>query len=149
MCRLSFFALVSLTLVYSVRIGKVSHARIANTTSLMQSSCSSCLCQCFTPNSSSLLCCQVNCFEMNNTCQVIHSSSKTVSTIILDTSSTIYLVRCSTYSTFANTQPTTQAMTTQRSIVTASGAKTSMNTATTSRRVSGSGSGFFPSFPWR
>ncbi|CAF0895345.1 unnamed protein product [Adineta steineri] len=81
-------------------INKIQYGRIINSTSTFQSNCSTCICQCMTYMSlSSSICCYVNCYTTNNTCQVIISSSVTYPAITIDTKSTIYKTNCSIYST--------------------------------------------------
>ena len=131
------FTLASIALVQSVRIGKISHARISNTTSTIQSNCSSCICQCYSLKSSSSHCCQVNCFVKNDTCQVIRSSSSIDSSLIIDTSSTVYLTNCSTHATVAATQSTTGAINTESSTVRISWTKTGADKKITSQHAVG------------
>ncbi len=96
----------------SIIIDKIENARIINSTSTFQSNCSTCICQCLAYLSSSSLissllsgCCSVNCYIKNNTCQMIISSSTSNSTIIIDTTSTVYKANCFAHSNNTNYPP--------------------------------------------
>ena len=93
---ISMIILYYCILIQSTQINKIPKARIPNATSTLQFNCSSCICQCltntFSPSSS--LCCYVNCFVNENTCQVIVSPAGNSPNMIIDQSSVVYRTNC-------------------------------------------------------
>lgn len=83
--------------VHSVEIDKIQNARIINSTSIFQSNSSTCICQCMIYLSSSSLCCYVNSYINNNTCQVIISPSTSNPIITIDKTTTVYKANCFVY----------------------------------------------------
>jgi hypothetical protein len=103
--------LIYLSWVSGIEISKIQNARIINSTSAFESDCSTCICQCLSfISSSSSLCCYVNCYIKNNTCQIILSSSTINSLLIIDQTSIVYTTNCS--SSLATTQSHTKNLST-------------------------------------